>query len=170
MQWEPVVTVRLPYPVSTNRYWGRRWVPASKGKPGFIHDYLTPEARTYREEVGWLLRQAGIGHPITGRARIDVQFYPKCPKDWRQRMAKDPLWWADTVQRLDLDNCLKVIGDSLIGIALKDDDQVWKITSEVMEPQPDVDASVVLRICRGLKDQPQEVIPMPEQPREVSFP
>ncbi len=43
------------------------------------------------------------------------------------RAKKDPLWWADTVQRLDLDNARKVVTDALKEIAIVDDKQIHLI-------------------------------------------
>jgi crossover junction endodeoxyribonuclease RusA len=172
MQWEPVLSVRLPYPISANRYWRTR-VMRNKAGQYVVNTYVSPEAKAFKQEVGWLLRKAGIGHPLQGRIRVDLQLYPHCPKDWRTRMRKDPIWWADTVGRIDLDNAMKVLLDSLKAVAIVDDDQVWKTTSEVLEPEEGVDACVVLRICRGLKDRPQaaiEMLPQPVRPQEVSFP
>lgn len=170
MNWEPIVTVCLPYAISANRYWSRRYVKPSKGKPGFVQDYVTPEARAYKEEVGWRLRKAGVRQPMTGRVRVDIQLHPNCPQDWRTRVRKDPLWWADSVQRLDIDNVNKVLLDALKGVAIVDDAQVWEITGRVMEPKPDVQACVTVRISRGIQVSPQAALELPEQPREVAFP
>lgn len=172
MKWVPVVSVRLPYPVSANRYWGERVVQPMNG-PAFVHRYLTPEARQYKKDVGWLLRQVGVREAITGRVRVDLQLHPHCPQDWRTRMRRDPLGWDETVQRLDLDNCRKVVNDSLNEIAIVDDFWIWKDTGEVMEPRDGVEACVVVRICRGVKDNPQAALDLPEPPRvlkEVAFP
>jgi crossover junction endodeoxyribonuclease RusA len=192
MNWEPIVSVCLPPPVSANRYWRTRVVLPSMDKiaaalkqggikglcafiaeHSFVNTYVSAEAKAYTEEVGWRLRNAGVRRVIDGRVRIDLQLHPHCPQDWRTRARKDPLWWADSVQRLDADNCIKVLSDALIGVALADDKQVWKLTSEVMEPRPDVPACVVVRICRGIKEQPQAVLELPEPARalkEVAFP
>lgn len=169
MKWEPAVTVRLPYAISANRYWGRRQV-TPRGKPAFIQDYVTPEARAYKERVGWMVKAAGMIRPITGRVRIDIQLHPHCPQDWRTRERRDPLWWADSVQRLDLDNVNKVLLDALKGVAIVDDAQVWELTGKVMEPQPDVQACVVVRICRGVREEHQAALDLPEPKREVAFP
>lgn len=168
MKWAPVIDVRLPYPISANRYWGRRFVKPKGGKPGFIQDYVTPEARAYRETVGWMLRQAGMSTVIKGKVRVDLQLYPHCPQDWRLRQRKDPLRWDETVQRLDLDNARKVVTDALKEVAIEDDFWIWKDTGEVMEPRHDVEACVVVRICRAIPEEhPQQLLPLPEilQPR-----
>lgn len=173
MQWVPVVTVRLPYPISANRYFRDRVIPAKGTRAAIVQRYVSKEAREYQHSVGWLLKKAGVREPLTGRVRVDIQLHPHCPQDWRTRAKKDPLWWADSVQRLDLDNCRKVLIDALTGVAIVDDVQVWKDTGEVMEPEEGVEACVVLRICRGIKDNPQASLDLPEVPqprREVAFP
>lgn len=177
MKWEPVLSVRLPYPVSANRYWGERIVipkrkPGEKRQAPFVHHYLTTEASEYRTTVHWLLRKAGVRQVITGRVRVDLQLYPHCPLDWRTRMRKDPLWWANDVRRLDLDNCRKVVNDALNEQAIVDDFWIWKDTGEVMEPDERVEACVVLRISRCVQEHPQARLDLPEilQHREVAFP
>jgi crossover junction endodeoxyribonuclease RusA len=155
MKWVPAVTVKLPYPISANRYFRDRVIPAKGQRAAIVQRYVSQEARQYQESVGWLLRNAGVRQVITGRVRVDLQLHPKCPQDWRARQKKDPLWWGDTVQRLDVDNLNKVLIDALKGVAIVDDVQVWKLTGEVMEPQEGVEPCVVVRISRGVKDNPQ---------------
>lgn len=167
MMWQPVFTVRLPYPISANRYFRDRVIPAKGTRAAIVQRYVTKEARQYQSDIGWLLKQAGVREPFAGRVRLDVQLWPHCPLDWRKRMKADPLWWADTVERIDLDNANKVLIDALKGIAIVDDRQVWKLTGEIMEPDATVPEGVVLRMCHALKDDPQAAIPMQPQ---VMFP
>lgn len=172
MKWEPAVTVRLPYPVSENRYFRDRIV-TPKGKPAFVQRYVSPEAREYQKTVRWLLKRAGVREVIKGRVRVDIQLYPHCPQDWQTRQRKDPLWWDDTVQRIDLSNARKVLNDALNEVAIVDDFWIWEDSGKVMEPRPDVPACVVVRICRGIKDNPQAALDLPEPARvlkEVAFP
>lgn len=156
--WIAAVTVRLPYPVSANAYWRSRVITPkdgpNKGRP-IVSTYVTDEARNYREAVGWLLRNAGVRRPLEGWLRIDLQLRPPCPKDWAKRQRQDPLWWAGTVRRLDIDNARKVVYDSLKQVAIVDDVQVWKDTGEVLEPQEGIDPYVVVRISRAQRDNPQ---------------
>lgn len=176
MDWLPVVSVCLPYPVSANRYWGERIVrprriPGQKRKPDFVHHYLTPEAREYRNTVGWLLRKAGVRQAIPGRVRVDLQLHPHCPQDWRARMRADPLWWDNDVLRVDLDNARKVIYDALNAVAISDDHFIWKDTGEVMEPSERVPACVVVRISRCIVNNPQPGLDLPlPQLEEATFP
>jgi len=163
MKWVPAVTVRLPYPVSANAYWRTRVITPKQGPNAgrpMASTYVSREAEQFKESVGWLLRNAGVRQMLQGRVRIDIQLYPPCPQDWKTRARKDPLWWADSVRRLDLDNARKVIYDALKGIAIEDDVQVWKDTGEVMEPEEGTDASVVVRICKAVKDNPQGGLPL----------
>lgn len=170
MKWEPVVTVRLPYPISANRYFRDRVIPAKGPRAAIVQRYVTQEAREYQKTVGWLLKKAGMRKPLEGRVRVDIQLHPHCPQDWRTRVKKDPLWWADSVQRLDLDNCRKVLIDALKGVAIVDDVQVWEDSGRVMEPDERVESCVVLRISRGIKENPQAALELPDVPREVAFP
>ncbi|WP_428573570.1 RusA family crossover junction endodeoxyribonuclease [Ramlibacter sp.] len=141
--------------MSANAYWGSRVVLLPKPRAPIVQTFVTHEARKYRETVGWMLRAAGVRATIPGRVRVDIQLRPHCPQDWKKRARKDPLWWADTVQRLDIDNCRKVLLDAMKGIVFEDDKQVWRDSGEVMEPEEGVEACVVVRISRAVKDEPQ---------------
>lgn len=149
------ITVTLPYPISANRYWATRVItPKASGKP-MATTYVTSEAKQYKEAAGWLLRSAGVRQPYQGRVHVHIQLWPHRPLDWARRAKADPLYWADTVQRLDLDNCRKVVTDALKGIAIEDDRQVWKDSGEVMEPDGR-DACLVVTITPLVKSSPQE--------------
>jgi crossover junction endodeoxyribonuclease RusA len=135
-----VIELVLPYPISSNRYW----------RPVHIGHHITivptKEAKAYREQVGYLVRAAGVFLPIPGRVAVDVQLFPKRPIDWVKRAKKDPEQWDDTVMCIDLDNANKVLLDSLNGEAIEDDKWVRRLTSERMEP--DGEGRVVVRITR----------------------
>lgn len=169
MKWEPVVTVRLPYPVSENRYFRDRIVQP-KGKPAFVQRYVSPEAREYQTTVRWLLRKAGVREVIKGRVRVDIQLHPHCPQDWRKRQMDHGDAWDETVQRIDLSNARKVLNDALNEIAIDDDFWIWEDSGKVMEPREDVESCVVLRISRWIKENPQAALELPEPRREVAFP
>ncbi len=134
----------LPYPISANRYW-RSFVP--RGHQRAIVT-LSDEAKSYKQQVGWMCKAAGIKAPIAGRVEVDIKLYPKRPQDWAKRAAKNPNGWDDDVQCLDLDNVNKVLFDALKGIAIEDDRWVRRLTSERMEP--DGEARVVL-VIRALQ-------------------
>jgi crossover junction endodeoxyribonuclease RusA len=135
-----VIELTLPYPISANRYW-RSFVPRGQTRAIVV---LSDEAKAYKEEVGWMVRKAGVSTPIAGRVQIAIQLYPKRPQDWARRARLDPVAWDDGVQCLDLDNANKVLLDAIKGIAIEDDRWVRRLYSERMEP--DGEARVVVRI------------------------
>ena len=128
-----MITVVLPPAVSANRYWAHRIITPKGGRPMAL-TYVTAEAKAYKEQVGWLLKAAGVRQALQGRVEVHIAMYPHRPLDFKKRMAKDPLHWDDTVQRLDLDNCRKVVNDALKEIAFADDKCIFKDSGEVMEP------------------------------------
>jgi crossover junction endodeoxyribonuclease RusA len=152
---EPI-RVTLPYPPSANRYWRTRAITPKhpKAQP-IVSTYVSSEAKQFKENVGWLLKGAGVRKPLAGRVHVHIELWPHRPLDWVKRAKADPLYWADTVQRLDLDNCRKVVTDALIGIAIEDDRQVWKDSGEVMEPDGR-DACLVVTITPLVKFNPQK--------------
>ena len=86
----------LPFPPSSNRYWR---FPRGLGYP-----IVSREARSYKKEAAALAIQQGV-HPIFGPVQVRVFAY---------RPSK----------RGDLDNMLKIVFDSLKGIAWIDDSQI----------------------------------------------
>ena len=128
-----MITLKLPYPVSANRYWATRVVTPKGGRP-MAMTYVTAEAKQYKETVGWLIKAHGVRAALPGRVQVDIQMYPHRPLDYKKRMAKDPMYWDDTVQRLDLDNARKVVNDALKELAFADDKCIFKDSGEVMEP------------------------------------
>lgn len=112
-----MTTITLPWPPSVNHYW-RMW----RGRM-----LISREGRAYREQVGAILRAAGVT-PLSGRLAIHVELYPP---DRRKR---------------DVDNMFKAIGDSLQrGGAFQDDSQiVWLL----LEKAEVVDSGrVIVRIA-----------------------
>lgn len=93
------VKIELPYPPSSNRYW-RVW----HGRM-----VVSSEARAYRKLAAALALAAGV-RPLAGpvAVRLDV-FRP--------------------ARRGDLDNSLKVLLDSLRGVAYQDDSQIVSLTA-----------------------------------------
>ena len=123
-----MITLTLPYPVSSNRYWATRVVKMG-GMPRSM-TYVTKEAQAFKDQVGWLAKAAGVRAPITGRVAISYTLHPHCPQDAHRRMKRDPLNWDDTVQCIDLDNAQKVLLDALKGVVMEDDKWVRRITAE----------------------------------------
>lgn len=104
--------VRLPYPISANRYWRR--------SGHFLH--VSAEAKKYKHDAQLLALAAKI-KPIQGDVFLSVRVSPKLTKKG-----------AASKVCLDLDNCLKVLIDCLIGIAYVDDKQVKKLLAEYADP------------------------------------
>lgn len=107
-----MATVKLPYPISANRYWRRS---------GHVM-HVSDAAKKYKQDAH-LLAIAAQMRPIGGNVILTVRVSPKLTK---KGTASKVL--------LDLDNCLKVLIDCLIGIAYADDKQVRKIVAEYVDP------------------------------------
>lgn len=139
------VRLVLPYPISANRYWASRVVtPKGQRRPMSI-TYVTPEAREYRDAVAKLAIAAGV-RPLAGRVCLELWLYPHRPLDWAKRARKDPDYWADTVQCIDLGNAEKVLSDALNGVAWIDDKQQHRIVKERCDPD-EHGARVVVEIA-----------------------
>jgi crossover junction endodeoxyribonuclease RusA len=149
---KPII-LTLPYPISANRYWATRTVPAKGARKAMALTYVTPEAKAYKSTVEAICVAAGIRRPLFGRVSIAVQLYPHRPLDWQTRQRKLGAAWDDGVQCLDLDNANKVLLDALKDVAIEDDKWVRRIVSERLEP--DGDARVVVTITSMPVAQPQ---------------
>jgi crossover junction endodeoxyribonuclease RusA len=158
-----VITLTLPYPISSNRYW--RPVPIGK----HITIVPTKEAKEYKAEVGWMAKAAGVRAPIKGRVHIDVQLFPHRPLDWKKRQREAGAAWDDTVMCIDLDNANKVLLDALKGVAIEDDKWVRRLTSERMEPDGR-DACVIVTIKPIVLAQPQVGLGLDEPPQPKKEP
>lgn len=146
------ITLVLPYPVSSNRYWR----PVKIGK--HITIVPTKEAKAYKAEVARLAALAGIRKPIAGRVLFEVFLYPNRPQDWQKRMRLQGDAWSDSVMCVDLDNANKVLLDSLNGIAIEDDRWVRELWAKRMEPDQH-GARVAVRITSLQVEQPQTELP-----------
>lgn len=103
-----MVRLKLPYPVSANRYW-RIW----RNKA-----VRSAEATAYKSVVCRIAQEAGV-MPSEGSVAVCLRLIPKVNKDGSANK---------TV--IDLDNALKVTLDSLQGIAYENDKQVRRIVAE----------------------------------------
>ena len=93
-----MIRLTLDLPPSANRYWRH----SSKGKP-----YLSAEAKTYRETVGWTARGLHL-EPVTCAVKVFVDVYRKS-------------------KRGDLDNYSKILCDALQGHIYKNDNQIVEL-------------------------------------------
>lgn len=132
-----MLTLKLPYPVSANRYWATRVITPKGHTRAMAMTYVTKEAQAFKDTVGWLAKAAGVRAPMPGRVAIDYILHPKLPQDWAGRARKDPAGWDDTVMCVDLDNAQKVLIDALKDIVIMDDKWVREITARRGLPLPE---------------------------------
>ncbi|MDE2097789.1 MAG: RusA family crossover junction endodeoxyribonuclease [Patescibacteria group bacterium] len=125
-----MIELKLPWPVSANRYW-RSFVPKGHRRAIVV---LSDEAKLYKRQVSEIAMVSGMGKCLEGRVLVEVKLFPAHPQDAARRMRKLGERWDDTVRSIDLDNALKVTIDALKGIAYHDDNQVWKLSAQRMEP------------------------------------
>lgn len=113
----------LPYPPSANRYW-RKW----RGRM-----VKSNEARNYQTQAGWLATDAGA-QLLAGPVALTLRIY-------RPR------------RRGDLDNCIKVLVDSLQSIVYTNDSQVSEIHAYLGDdkawPRVEVEVSQVDKVSSG---------------------
>lgn len=169
-----MLVLTLPYPISANRYWAHRIV-TPKGKRAMALTYVTPEAKAYKEAVGWHAKAAGVRAPLACRVAIEVRLYPHRPLDYAKRMRQHGAAWDDTVQCIDLDNANKVLLDSLKGVVIDDDGwQVRSLHADRMEPDGEARVVVVIRECAPDEVQPDLLgaltVPDPTAPRVAPTP
>lgn len=112
------VKLRLPYPVSANRYW-RTFAYIERGThKARAVTAPSDEAKAFKEECGWLAKAAGVRAPFSGLVELHIRLIPE------NRVC------------MDLDNSLKVAIDALKGIVYEDDSQIYRIVAERGEADP----------------------------------
>jgi crossover junction endodeoxyribonuclease RusA len=141
------VVLQLPV-LSSNKYW--RPVPIG----GHITIVPTKEAKEYKKTVQAIAKAAGITAPIEGRVKVEYMLYPHRPLDWKKRMRDLGANWDDTVQRIDLDNCAKVMLDAINGVVIVDDKWVHRLFGYLMEPDEHGERLVV-RVAKIERTTPQ---------------
>lgn len=113
--------IRLPHPVSANRYWRvfqNRVVRSST-------------AVSYKKAVKIAMSYAGIKAPVAGPVEVIMQYHPRMTKAGKA-----------SGTRLDIDNVIKVTLDAMNGSAYLDDKQVVRLSVEIAEPVTDGGLSV----------------------------
>ena len=115
-------TLRLDYPPSANRLWRQ-----VRGRM-----IQSPEAKAWKERVGWIARAEGLRLLEAGVA-VEVLLHPRLTKSGRASKT-----------RIDLDNAIKATLDGLQGIAYQDDKQITRIVAEVGEPVQDGGLTVIV--------------------------
>lgn len=107
---------RVPLPVSVNQIYQR-------GKNGAT--FLSPAAKAYKSNVGWTARACGI-EMMKGRLEVEIWVYRR-------------------IKRGDLDNNLKLLLDSLNGIAWEDDEQITDILAHRRDNPNDPHVLITIR-------------------------
>lgn len=118
---EPVL--RLPYPVSANRYWRTFRGLTARSK----------EANEYKRTAAHSALVAGW-RVLDGPVHVAITLHPKRTKAGKA-----------SATRMDLDNCIKVTLDALNGVAYLDDRQVIRLVAEVGDSVPAGGLSVSVR-------------------------
>jgi crossover junction endodeoxyribonuclease RusA len=122
----------LPYPISTNDMYGE-FIP--KGGKRAVK-FLTPAAKAYQRNCGWIAKQAGCREPTAKLIDIvRVVLHPRTigPKG------------KSTGARMDLDNVFKVALDALKGVVYVDDRQIHHI-GDVEYGEPTDHGALVVEI------------------------
>lgn len=112
-----MVSITLPYPPSANRYWRNYRGMTVK----------SDQARQYQEQAGWIAKSQGV-QPLTGDIAVRIDVYRPA-------------------QRGDLDNSIKVLLDSLNGIAYQDDNQIVKIIAQRFNDKRNPRAEITISSC-----------------------
>lgn len=87
-----------------------------QGDDGRFRGVTPARTRAYEESVGWALREAYAGNPLSGPLRVTVAVFE------RKRAPQ---------HHGDLDNYLKAVLDALNGIAWDDDRQIVRLVGEI---------------------------------------
>lgn len=104
--------IRLPYPVSANRYWRSFRGMTVRSKEA---DEYKRIAAHHAYVAGWRV--------VDGPVSVAITLHPKATKAGKA-----------SATRMDLDNCIKVTLDALNGVAYLDDKQVVRLLAEVGSP------------------------------------
>jgi Holliday junction resolvase RusA-like endonuclease len=109
-------------PVSVNHY------KKPNGRGGY---YVTYEALAWKGSIVRAARLAGVEEQA-GEVSLSVRYYHEHPN-----------------RRLDVDNVLKVLQDSLNGVAWKDDKQVKRVEVEAFHDRTHPRVEVTLQALKG---------------------
>ena len=120
-----MITLKLPYPISSNRYWETRVIRVKATGKWTAMTYVSAEAKAYKEHVSWLAKAAGV-KLLDCSVAMGYVLHPKLTVKGEA---------SKTI--LDLSNAIKVTEDALNGIAYLDDKQVKEIRASIGEPVKD---------------------------------
>lgn len=106
-----MIELKLPYPVSSNKYWRRSGHKMHR----------SAEAKSFIEEVKWIAKSKKAV-PTKSHYSLNIKLHPKMNKDGSTNK---------TV--VDIDNALKVTLDALEGVIYENDNQVKQISIKYAE-------------------------------------
>lgn len=80
--------------------------------------FLSNEGAAYKGEIIWAAKEAMRGADLMGRTKVTLEFF------------------FNNKRRRDLDNCIKLLLDSMTGIVYKDDSDIQEIHAYRFYGQP----------------------------------
>ncbi len=90
--------------------------------------YTPATTRAKEQEIGWLAKATGCTPIVAGACQLRVAITVEPPKSWPKGLRADACNQVIfPTSKPDLDNCVKLIGDALNGIAWLDDSQVVQV-------------------------------------------
>lgn len=93
------------------------------------HVYTPNQTVTYEKQIKDCYKKQ-CGEFLEGEVKADIVAYYKVPKSYPKKRLCEIREGKDfPMKKPDIDNCIKVILDSLNGIAYKDDSQVVEIVA-----------------------------------------
>lgn len=107
--------------------------PCAKGRPrlGKWGTYTPDKTVNYENLVKQLYISEHAGEKLNGALHLTVKAYFKIPKSTPKKNISDMIAGKVTpTKKPDIDNIIKIIGDSLNGIAYDDDSQIVTIIAE----------------------------------------
>jgi len=121
---------------------------SGKGRPRFVRATgiaFTPQkTRNMEAVVRSLAQDAMEGRaPFTGPVELDIAIRIVPPKSWSRKKREAAEY---VIARPDLDNCVKLIGDALNGIAWLDDSQIARLGVVRLYTQEGPERATI-RIC-----------------------
>lgn len=107
--------------------------PTVKARPRFNtttgRTYTPHTTKDFEEELAWKYKQAG-GKFYEGNLKVKLVFAFIPPKSWSKKKQKEALEGKIRPSKMDTDNLIKSVTDSLNGIAYIDDRYIYKVEAE----------------------------------------
>lgn len=107
--------------------------PTVKARPRFNtttgRTYTPHTTKDFEEELAWKYKQAG-GKFYDGNLNVKLVFAFIPPKSWSKKKQREALEGRIIPTKMDTDNLIKSVTDSLNGIAYTDDRYIYKVEAE----------------------------------------